>query len=129
MGVPFPSGKHLDALSQDAVSTDVFHIKCPQLEFSVSGLQNKVQEYWVKCGSKTETAAYALRCICSGVRRATIKAQALYPGLPIVFSGGVAANSMLRKELKNLDPIFSEPQFSTDNAMGIAILAYRTQGG
>ena len=48
-----------------------------------------------------------------------------YPGCRVVFSGGVASNSMLRKELAPLNPVFSQPQFSTDNAMGVAVLAMR----
>ena len=46
-------------------------------------------------------------------------------GLSIVFSGGVASNSMLRDVIKPLKPIFSQPEFSTDNAMGVAVLAHR----
>ena len=48
-----------------------------------------------------------------------------YPGLPVVFSGGVASNSMLRRLTVQFDPIFSQPQYSTDNAMGVAVLAAR----
>ena len=49
-----------------------------------------------------------------------------YHGLPIVFSGGVASNSMLRSSLDSLNPIFAKPEFSTDNAIGVAILAARS---
>ena len=48
-----------------------------------------------------------------------------YPGYRVVFSGGVASNSMLRKVLAPLDPIFCSPEYSTDNAMGVAVLAKR----
>ena len=129
LGLPFPAGKHIDQISREAENSDVFTIKCPDLSFSISGLENKVQQYWQKTNCASETAAFALRCICSCVRRATINAQKQYPGLQIVFSGGVASNSMLRKELSDLNPVFSEPQFSTDNAMGVAILTYRHQEG
>ena len=43
----------------------------------------------------------------------------------VVFSGGVASNSLLRQAVAYLDPVFSPPEFSTDNAMGIAVLAHR----
>ena len=72
-----------------------------------------------------ETAAYALRCIAKAVYLATEQARKVYPGLPVVFSGGVASNSMLRDVISTLNPIFAQPQFSTDNAMGVAVLAYR----
>ncbi len=127
LGLPFPSGKHLDSLWQAAKNKDVFRVKCPDTEFSLSGVQNKVSEYHNVHNSKEETAAYALRCVCYAVLTATRHALEKYPGLPVVFSGGVASNSMLRQELLPLDPIFSEPQFSTDNALGVAVLAHRLQ--
>ncbi len=129
LGLPFPAGKHLDIISQEATNTDIFKIKCPKMDFSISGLENKVQEYWQKSANISETAAFALRCICFGVRQATLNAQKAYPDLPVVFSGGVASNSMLRRELADLNPVFSEPQYATDNAMGVAILTFRHQEG
>ena len=127
--LPFPSGKHLDALSQQASGKEVFRVKCSASEFSLSGVQNKVQQFFSDHNDPAETAAYALRCVCAAVRTATRNALRAYPGLRVVFSGGVASNSMLRQELADLDPIFSPPQYSTDNAMGVAVLAYRHQEG
>ena len=125
LSLPFPSGKHIDALSQDAKLSDVFKVKCNGLEFSLSGVQNKVQHYFALNNDPVETAAYALRCVANAVYQATVNALKQYPGLPVVFSGGVASNSMLRRVMQPLDPVFSEPQYSTDNAMGVAVLAHR----
>ena len=127
--LPFPSGKHLDALSKEAEGMDVFKVKCPGMDFSLSGVQNKVQQYHDKVNAPAETAAYALRCVAGAVLQATKNAQKAYPGLRVVFSGGVASNSMLRQILAPLDPVFSEPQYSTDNAMGVAVLTHRMQEG
>ena len=127
--LPFPSGKHLDALSGQAQGREVFKVKCPGMEFSLSGVQNKVETFHRNNGDSAETAAYALRCVCHAVMQATKNALKAYPGLRVVFSGGVASNSMLRSELQILDPIFSEPQFSTDNAMGVAVLTARAMEG
>ena len=123
--LPFPSGKHLDALSQEAVLTDVFRVKCQDSSFSFSGVQNKVQQFHSCHPEPAETAAYALRCVAGAVFTATQQALKTYPGLPVVFSGGVASNSMLRQKLAPLNPVFSQPQYSTDNAMGVAVLAHR----
>ena len=123
--LPFPSGKHLDALSQEAVGKDLFKVKCADMIFSLSGVQNKVQQYHEKNGIPAETAAYALRCVAFAVFQATKQALDRHPGLPVVFSGGVASNTMLRQALEPLNPIFAQPQYSTDNAMGVAVLAHR----
>ena len=123
--LPFPSGKHLDALSKEAVQKDVFKVKCSNMEFSLSGVQNKVQQFHAQQGIPAETAAYALRCVAKAVYLATEQALKAYPGLQVVFSGGVASNSLLREVIAPLKPIFAQPQFSTDNAMGVAVLAHR----
>ena len=125
LNLPFPSGKHLDALSVNAQGTDYFKVKCRDLAFSLSGIQNKVQQFHEKNGVPEETAAYALRCIAGAVLRTTQDAMKQYPGYRVVFSGGVASNSMLRKVLAPLGPIFCSPEYSTDNAMGVAVLAKR----
>ena len=125
LNLPFPSGKHLDALSGEAVMKDTFKVKCADMSFSLSGVQNKVQQFHAVNETPAETAAYALRCVAKAVYLATEQALKAYPGLGVVFSGGVASNSMLRQILEPLNPIFSQPQYSTDNAMGVAVLAHR----
>ena len=127
--LPFPSGKHLDALSETSQDRDVFKVKCPDFEFSFSGVQNKVQQFHEKNGDPAETAGYALRCVAWAVYKATENALKAYPGLEVVFSGGVASNSMLRQVLAPLNPVFAQPKYSTDNAMGVAVLAQRMQEG
>lgn len=126
--VPFPSGKMLDMLSREASNTDVFRVKCTESTFSLSGVQNKVAQYFEKSRNKAETAAFALRCVCNAVLQATKNANQKYPDLPVVFSGGVASNSMLRQEFSGTDAIFAQPQYSTDNGMGVAVLTHRLLG-
>lgn len=127
LGLPFPAGNHLDSLWREAERRDLFRVKCSGLSFSLSGVQNKVNRYFEECNDKAETAAYALRCVSYAVYTATQNALKEYPGLPVVLAGGVASNSMLRDKLAPLNPIFCQPQYATDNAMGVAVLTYRLQ--
>ena len=123
--LPFPSGKYIDVLSKEAALNETFKVKCPGMEFSLSGVQNKVQQFYDRVGEPAETAAYTLRCVSMAVLQATKNALKAYPGLTVVFSGGVASSTMLRAVLEPLNCVFSQPQFSTDNAMGVAVLAHR----
>lgn len=125
LGLSFPAGKKLDELSIHAHNNDVFRVKCNAFDFSLSGVQNKVTQYFSQTGSAEETAGYALRCMAMAVCQATKNALKAYPGLPVVFSGGVASNSLLRQTAQIFSPVFAEPQFSADNAMGVAVLAHR----
>ncbi|MBO5892127.1 MAG: DNA-binding protein [Oscillospiraceae bacterium] len=127
--LPFPAGKHLDALSETAKNGDVFPVKCKDFSFSLSGIQNKVMEFHEKYNDSAETAAYTLRCVCLAVQKATHNAQKNYPGLSVVFSGGVASNAMLRRVMLPEGAVFCEPQYSTDNAMGVAVLTHRLLEG
>ena len=102
--------------------------KFPEL-FEVVGYAEENEAWVEKRGNKEGYSGLPrLSVECSAVLTASVQARKAYPGLPIVFSGGVASNSMLRKELAALDPVFSEPQYSTDNAMGVAVLTHRLKG-
>ncbi len=127
--LPFPAGKHLDALSREGSGQVLFRVKCPDTEFSFSGVQNKVQQFYEQSMDSAETAGYALRSVAYGVLQATKNAQKSYPGLPVVFSGGVASNSILRTVLEPVSPIFASPEYSTDNALGVAVLTQRILEG
>lgn len=129
LSLPFPSGKHLDALSRQTEASDFFRVKCRDTDFSLSGVQNKVQQFYLQTADSAATARYAIKSVCSAVLQCTANAMKKYPGLPVVFSGGVASNSMLREEMAPFNPVFASPQFSTDNAMGVAILAHRSLEG
>ncbi len=100
---------------------DFFRVKVHGTEFSLSGVQNQVQNYFAKGATPAETAYFALRSVAEAVRRATNNARKEHP-LPVLFSGGVASNSMLRRMMP--DAVFGAPQYSTDNAMGIAVLTW-----
>lgn len=123
--LPFPSGKYLDELSREGENGDFFRVKCQNMTFSLSGVQNKVQQYDQQAHAPAETASYALKSICYAVAQATRQALNAYPGLEVVFSGGVASNTMLRREVVPLNPVFSPTQYATDNAMGVAVLTKR----
>ena len=124
LSLPFPAGKHLDALSQKSTIKDLFKVRCKDLSFSFSGVQNKVQQYFENHTSE-DTAHYCLNSVIYAVHSVTIEAMKQYPGLEVVFSGGVASNSMLRQMVVDINPVFAKPEFSTDNAMGVAVLAHR----
>ena len=128
LGLQFPAGKALDALSREVDAAEDFRVKVNGLTFSFSGLQNKVEGYYAAGHGAAETARYALRSVIGCILRTTEAARKAYPGLPVVFSGGVASNAMLREACVGTDAVFAQPQFSTDNAMGVAILTARLEG-
>ena len=123
LNLNFPSGKALDALSSQVERPERFKVKTNDLYFSLSGLENKVASYFAN-HSPEETAAYAMQSVIDVIIRTTKDALLRYPDFPVVFSGGVASNSMLRKSCSAFHCLFAEPALSTDNAAGIAVLTW-----
>ena len=128
LGLPFPAGKSIDALSRGSDCRDRYRVKLHGLEFSFSGIQNKAEAFYAATNSPADTARFVMNCIVTCIADATRAALAEKPGLPVVFSGGVASNSMLRERMREFSPVFAEPQYSTDNAMGIAVLTALQEG-
>ena len=128
LGLPFPAGKSIDALSRESASKERYRVKLSGLEFSFSGIQNKTEKFYSETKNAADTAKFVMNCVVTCIADATRAALAQYPGLPVVFYGGVASNSMLRERMREFAPIFAEPQFSTDNAMGIAVLTALQEG-
>lgn len=124
LGLQFPCGKALDALA-DPECKDKFSPKVNDFSFSLSGAQNKVEQYFAQTKSPEKTAAFCLNTVISAILSATKNARKAYPGSDVVFAGGVASNSRLRAKAAGLGPVFCPPEYSTDNAMGIAVLTWR----
>ncbi|MCD7837345.1 MAG: DNA-binding protein, partial [Clostridiales bacterium] len=70
-----------------------------------------------------DVAKFTLNTLTSVIVRCTDAALKEYPGLPVLCSGGVASNSQLRRVMSGA--VFAQPEFSTDNAMGVAVLTDR----
>ena len=124
LGLRFPSGKEIDRLSRESVCRERFKVKLNSLTFSFSGLENKMHAFYDANHNPADTAKYVLNCVCSCIVAVTREALKQYPGFPVVFSGGVASNSQLRESCRDFDAIFAPPEYSTDNAMGIAVLTW-----
>ena len=128
LGLPFPAGKALDALSGQADTRLAYQVKQHDLTFSLSGMENQVKRLLETGETPANIARFTLDTITSIILRVTQEAQRRCPGLPVLCSGGVASNTRLRAALGDAcGALFAQPQYATDNAMGVAILAWRAQ--
>lgn len=131
LGLDFPAGPALDALAKEAKGIlKPFPVKVADLQFSLSGMENKVKTLAEAGETPAEIARFVLDTLAETVHKVTVAAQDLYPGLPVLCSGGVASNSRLRYRLTEFcHAVFAPPEYSTDNAMGTAVLTYRAWEG
>ena len=126
LGLPFPAGKALDALHPQAEKALSYRVKLNGLTFSLSGMENKVKELAEKGEAPAGIARFAIDTILDVLLRATREAQRKWPGLPVLCSGGVASNRQIRAAMERAcGAVFAQPQYATDNALGVAILAHR----
>lgn len=126
LGLPFPAGKGVEKLSRQAQKREYYKVKVNGLTFSLSGMENKVRQMVQRGEEPAEIAWFAQETVCRVVQARTKAAMEQYPGLPVLCSGGVASNGRLKELLRqNCGALFAQPQFSTDNAMGTAILTWR----
>ena len=126
LGLQFPAGKALDQLYDSESDCKTYPVKLNGLTFSLSGMENKVRQLHEKGAPAGEVARFVLDLVADVVLRTTQAAQKEYPGLPVLCSGGVASNRRLRQVMESgCGALFSQPQYSTDNAMGVAILTQR----
>lgn len=125
MGLKFPCGKELENLAQKADRS----IKLP---FSVKGSYMNLSGVETKLLRMTDGLDPVIaNTVLEYIRDVLIKAlnnAVTDTGLDsILIAGGVASNSILRKgitEQVNANTYFASKELSTDNAAGIANLAY-----
>ena len=127
LGLAFPAGKALDRLAQCCTQRPKpLRRTLTGLEFSLSGVENKVKDMVAAKEEPACVAAFCLDTVVQVVQEATVTAQDRYPGLPVLCSGGVASNTRLRYVLtEDCRAVFAKPQYATDNAVGVAVLAHR----
>lgn len=144
MGLPFPAGRHLELVAAqssfaegiEAARTDfTLPISVRDLSLSFSG-PTTAGFRLLKQGVAYPDLAWAIQdCILRSVSTLVKKAVQFTGCTRVLLFGGVASNSHLRKGLLSsfpdldLDLYFSRPGLSTDNAVGIALLAREQWSG
>lgn len=125
LGIGFPAGKGLDQLSQRSEKKERFAVKLNGCTFSLSGMENKIKGMIEAGCEPADAARFTFETLALLLAKTTKAALKEYGDLPILCSGGVASNTLLRERLAALGAVFAPPQYSTDNALGVAVLAYR----
>lgn len=125
LGMSFPCGKELDDLSKTSDKNYIHKLSFKDFDCSLSGVENKVKRMISDGAAKEDTAKFVLTYIAQTIDAMTQKIINKYGEIPIIFSGGVSSNSILRNTIINkYNAFFAQPEYSLDNAAGTAIYAY-----
>ena len=100
------------------------------MQCSLSGLENQCNALLAAGKSPDYVCKYCLLCVADTVVKMTKAAQKEYPGLPVVCAGGVMSSDIIRQWVQQRLPqvYFVPGQYSSDNAIGVSILAAREVG-
>ena len=124
LDLAFPCGAALEELALK--STKKFRVK-PVIrgtDCSLSGLENKCRKMKEENEPYEDIALFCLTYVCETIKAMTKAAIEKYGNMPVVFAGGVMSDRIIRERLeKEFDAYFAEPQYSCDNATGLAVYA------
>ena len=125
LGYPFPAGQYVS--DQAALCTEKVHPKVSVrgMQCSLSGLENQCAKLLAEGKSPAYVCKYCLLCIGETLVRMANTALRQYPGLPVVFAGGVMSSELIRMYVTHRvpDARFVPGKFASDNAIGVAVLA------
>lgn len=125
LGLPFPGGRHLEALAQAWPEQVKARPTMRGRDCSLSGIENQCARMLAAGEPKEKIAKYCLTAVMNAIIGMTDVLREEFGGLPLLYAGGVMSNGMMRREItaRYSDACFASPAFSCDNAAGVAVLA------
>ena len=124
-GLKFPCGAELSKIAEVSSIPQKPRVCVNGLECNFSGLENKVLEMISAGADKSAVAGYVIEFVKLTLDKLCSNLLEAHPGLDVVFSGGVTSNRYIAAFLAGkYGASFAEPEFSSDNAAGTALLAY-----
>ncbi len=127
MSLPFPCGPHLEKIALETENSIPIPVSVKHTWIHFSGSETHAQRQIIKGENHQSIALGVLRSIATSVEKVVINAVKETGIKDVLMVGGVCANTIMKAYL--LDSLkgkatmhFAEPAFSTDNAVGIALL-------
>ena len=130
LGFAFPAGAEVSRLAAACPEEIRPKSSVRGMQCSLSGLENQCNALLAAGKSPEYVCKYCLLCVADTVVKMTKAAQKEYPGLPVVCAGGVMSSDIIHAWVqKRLPQVYFVPgQYSSDNAIGVSILAAREAG-
>lgn len=128
LGCSFPSGPHLEQMARQAVRRDIrIPASVRGLGCSFSGSESAACRLLEQGEDKAEIAYGVYDVLSRTLFKLFTNLYAVEGARPILLCGGVSSSLLLRELVQKRCPMplyFGESRYSSDNAMGIAALAY-----
>ena len=124
LGLPFPGGIHLERLALTCSDSVNYIPTMKGCDCCFSGIENKCEKLLDKGASSEYIAKFCLTAVMNSIIAMTDALLNKYGDLPVVYAGGVMSNGIMQKKISSRynGAFFAAPEFSCDNAAGIALL-------
>lgn len=124
IGLDFPCGRELEKLAAAYEGKlEKNRICVSDGSCSLSGVENIAKKLYEESRSRELTAAFVFDFIKRTLLAMAEQLIEKYGKMPVLFAGGVMSNKLMRASLlEKLEAYFAEPEFSADNAAGVALL-------
>ena len=131
LGLQFPCGAELEKLAMGADKNVKVKTVLKDGNCCLSGVENKCGKMLESGETPENIAKYCLDFIAETIIAMTDHAIEIYGDLPLVFAGGVMSDVIIRDRIvsRYRSACFAQPQFSCDNAAGVAIYGYLKSTG
>jgi len=125
LGYPFPAGPAVDALAAGGSVIRGIQPSVDGMTCSFSGVETKLRQMYARGVGKEDVALYCLVSVAVNLEVLAQGALLRCGDLPMLFTGGVCCSNVIRSLLGGRFPgaLFADPEFSGDNAAGVAMLA------
>ncbi len=130
MGFDFPAGEALSRLAADCDMVFAPKVSVKGMHCHLSGLQNQCEKMLGEAKPPAQIARYCLHFIAQSLLELAENARRAHGPLPILYAGGVSCSEVIRAYItqRQQNALFVPPMLSSDNAVGVAILAAEKWG-
>ncbi len=124
MGFSFPAGAEMERLSLTYTGKlPPAKISASGMTCNLSGLENYAQKLYESTADPALVSAFVLDFVARTLSAMRDGVRKIYGEIPIVYAGGVMSCARIKDRLADAYASFAQPQFSSDNACGAALLA------
>ena len=124
LGLNFPAGAELEKLALRCDENLKITPTLKGADCCLSGVENLCIKMKQDGQSPEKIARFCIEFVAVTLDKMCEKVLAEFGEVPVLFAGGVMSNSIIKQRLTDkYGAIFGEPRFSSDNAVGAAILA------
>jgi len=123
LGLAFPAGRALEELALQSSRVYDPRPSMKGADCSLSGIQNQCEKRLAEGEPPCDVARFCLDSIYAALAAMTQQVRKICPGRPLLYAGGVLSNRIIRERMAPFGGVFGLPDFSRDNAAGVAVLA------